>query len=201
MSSPAIIYPSRQQLGSALVNAGVINMVQLREALAARPRFPELSLGQIITVLHGISGDVVDDVHLRAVVMPLFPDELLGRLRNLARRDRFLRGMDFAEYLTGVRALIRTHEVKVVESRKYEYTPDQRHRPSTLRRYLSTDVEVRAVVHCHAGTAKALLHLRHHSETHALQVLENDDRLRSTLYYDLKALHFRALGRRPPRKA
>jgi len=180
----------RLRIGPVLVSEGLINAEQLRSALDMQARFPQFTLGQILSIQHKVPMEAIDEVTVRRLVMPLFEPALRARLERLERRDRFPRGLQAAEFVQAVNAQPLRYEIKTVESHLYDLNskPDMH---KVFSRYVVTELLVAVGLRTPAGEVKGIVSAEHNSQTRQLVISDDDDRLSSTLYYDLKAQFLR----------
>lgn len=183
----------KMRIGPALVAEGLIGVDQLRSALDMQARFPQFTLGQIISILHKVPMEAIDEVHVRKLVMPLFAPALRQRLEKLEQRDRFQRGLNAAGFVQAMAAEPVRYESKTVESHLYDRTPGTEVQ-KLYTRYVVTELLVSVVLRTPAGEVRGMVQAEHSSRTRQLVISDNDDRLASTLYYDLKAQFLRATG-------
>jgi len=191
MDIPILKNTTRQTLGQALVAEGALSAGQLASIVQAKARHPQFTTGQLASILYNVPVEVIDAVNLRAVVLPIYPAELIRRLALLAERDKFSRGLDVAAFVTEVEAHPVRFETRIVKSHIYDAT-----QPGgtccTFRHFIVTEAILDTAVTSCAGTIAGQVRINYHSETEILAIVDDDDQLARTLYYDLKALYLRS---------
>lgn len=183
----------KMRIGPALVSEGLVSVEQLRSALDMQKRFPQFTLGQIVSILYKVPMEAIDEVNVRKLVMPLFEPALLERLARLERRDKFGKGLFAAGFVQSVLADPVRYETKTVESHLYDRSSGDNVQ-KIYSRYVVTELFVAATLRTATGEVRGMVQAEHSSQTRQLVIADNDDRLASTLYYDLKASFLKAMG-------
>lgn len=183
----------KMRIGPALVSEGLVSVEQLRSALDMQKRFPQFTLGQIVSILYKVPMEAIDEVNVRKLVMPLFEPALLERLARLERRDKFGKGLFAAGFVQSVLADPVRYETKTVESHLYDRSSGDNVQ-KIYSRYVVTELFVAATLRTATGEVRGMVQAEHSSQTRQLVIADNDDRLASTLYYDLKASFLKATG-------
>lgn len=184
--------PIRLRIGPALVSEGLISVEQLRSALDMQVRYPQFTLGQIVSILHKVPMEAIDEVNVRRMVMPHFEPVLRLRLELLERRDRYQRGLIASGFVTATAANPVRYETKTVESHLYDRSGGDEVQ-KVYSRYVTTELLVAVVLRTRGGEIRGMVQAEHSSQTRQVVISDSDDRLSSTLYYDLKALYLRTV--------
>ncbi len=185
--------PIRLRIGAALVSEGLISVEQLRSALDMQARYPQFTLGQLVSILHKVPMEAIDEVNVRRMAMPLFEPALRLRLEQLERRDKYQRGMIASGFVTVMEAEPVRYETKTVESHLYERNGEDGLQ-KVFSRYVVTDLLIAVILRARVGEIRGIVQAEHSSRTRQVVIADSDDRLSSTLYYDLKALYLRSIG-------
>ncbi|EGJ48429.1 hypothetical protein [Desulfocurvibacter africanus] len=185
--------PIRLRIGPALVSEGLISVEQLRSALDMQARYPQFTLGQIVSILHKVPMEAIDEVKVRRMVMPQFEPVLRLRLELLERRDRYQRGLIASGFVTATTSNPVRYETKTVESHLYDRSGGDEVQ-KVYSRYVTTELLVAVALRTRGGEIRGMVQAEHNSQTRQLVISDSDDRLSSTLYYDLKALYLRTVG-------
>ncbi len=175
----------RQRIGPALVAEGVISVAQLKAALDRQDQFPYFTIGKIISILYNIPMEIIDDINVRAVVLPLFQPELLRRLARIVRNDRFAKDMDVTRCITDIQVRAVSYEVKNVESHIYAHVEANKE-SRQFRRYVQTEALVETVIFAFGGKAHGLLNAQHDTESKNLVITNDDDFIKTAIYYELR---------------
>jgi len=178
----------RQRIGPALVAEGIISPEQLRDALQQQERHPSFLLGEIISILHRVPIEIIDDVNIRSVVLPLFPEVLRQRLKAVAQRDKFAKGLDIETFVADIQTRRLSFEAMHVETRTYAATATRgRFEKTAVKRYVLTQVRANVTLIIGQGDqVNGVLNAKHDSDSQALTIIEDDDLLKTALYYDLR---------------
>jgi hypothetical protein len=189
-----------ERIGPALVAEDVITAEQLKAALERQERHPSFLLGEIISILYRIPIELVDDVTVRRVVMPYFPLVLLTRLQAIVQRDKFAKGLRIDTLIADVSMRRHKYEIMHVESRDYnEVAGEDRFEKRQVKRYVLTEVNGDAILTLTNGDIVAgLLHLKHDSDSRELSIVEDEDQLKTALYYELRAIYNQKYAKRSP---
>ncbi|THB63687.1 MAG: hypothetical protein D6E12_16390 [Desulfovibrio sp.] len=173
------------------MSEGVISEEALQEALLRQHQFPFFTLGQIISILHKVPIGIIDEVNVRRIVMPQLPAELLLRLKDLARGDKFAKGLDLESYITSVSVSPVFHESKNVDAREYE-DRDGQWRNKGVKRYVLTRIRARVEMSVASNDVlRAMVEAHHDTSLGKLTIDNNEDQLRSGLYYPLRGFYLR----------
>lgn len=177
----------RQRIGPALVAEGIIDAAQLKLALTCQDDYPHYSLGQIIAAKFSLPMKEVDRVLLKSVVMPMLVPELMNRLDAFAAKDKFSRRMDVGNFVTRADALPLCFETDNVSSRFYKLDPENAEEPATAKRYSRTTVTALVTLTTvDDQTVRAKIHAAHNSLEKRLAITDDDETLRSGVYFELR---------------
>ena len=194
---------NRLHIGQALVDAGLVTKEQVDAALERQRRQPYFILGQFISFLYRIPSKTIDTVYLRSMVFPVLAPEVMRRLEQVVQRDRFARQMVPRSFIRQVEIIPQSYEVMLIESRDYgppTESPESPVEERGVKRYVLSQGHVE--VHLHLNThsddgsplmVKGIVQFRHDSVSRTLIVAEDEDQLKTALYYELRNI-FNKLG-------
>lgn len=189
-----------ERIGPALVAEGVITAEQLKAALERQERHPSFLLGEILSILYRIPIERIDDVTVRRVVLPFFPLVLLSRLQAAVSRDKFAKGLRLETLIADVTLQRHKFEIMHVESRDYQVVEgEDRFEKTKVKRYVLTEATGDAVLTLTNGDSiSGVLHVKHDSDTRELRIVEDEDQLKTALYYELRSIYNQKYAKRSP---
>ncbi len=196
-----ILSEASQRIGDALVAEGLITAEQLSAALDRQHRAFGFPLGQIVSIMFRVPIERVDEINARLVILPLLPAVIRDRLEGIALRDKFSKNLVVSEYIREYQGEIRDFEVKFIEARAYGCQPGEDScRRIGFKRFLQTLVKFEArLLTVDDDMANHAITFSHDSDTGKVVILENDDELKTTLYFTLRNLYNARRGRKGER--
>lgn len=177
--------PPPPRIGEALLSAGCINEEQLQATLERQHRFPYFTLGQLASLMHRVPMAKVDAVCVEVMVLPLVGPAVMKHMVTFAGKDRFAKNLDPMRFVMELQMQMLNYEVMHIDARNYSSTGEEIQK-DTLRRYVLTQGAVKVEMHTPHGTVQGRVRVRHDSESHALELVEDHDQIKTALYYDLR---------------
>lgn len=180
------------RLGALLVAEGAINEKQLQQALDALQNSPHLTLGRMVSMLHRVPKITIDELVFHKALLPMAVPCLLERLDKLAAADRFSRGLVPSQFIARATPEVHSYKTEIVESSSY-VCKDGVCREAPRQRFVVTTAQLSvAIITTSLDDTSGDISIRHSSLDRNMHILQDDDALNSTLYYDLKAAWLRS---------
>lgn len=177
--------PASPRIGEALRNAGCITEQQLQASIERQERFPYFTLGQLVSLMHRIPMARVDVICVQVMVLPLVGPVIMKHLLYFASKDRFAKNLDPMNFITEMHLQMLNYEVMHIDARSYSTTGEERERDN-LKRYVLTQGEVKVQMATRNGPVQGRVRVRHDSTSHVLEIAEDQDQIKTSLYYGLR---------------
>ncbi len=177
--------PPAPRIGEALLSASCITQEQLQASLERQHRFPYFTLGQLVSLMHKVPMAKVDAVCVQAMVLPLVGPAVMKRMVAFAGKDRFAKNLDPMSFVTQVQMQMLKYEVMHIDARNYSSSGEEIQK-DTLRRYVLIQGAVQVELQTPHGSVQGRVRVQHDSESHVLELAEDQDQLKTALYYGLR---------------
>lgn len=175
------------RIGPALINAGVIDESQLEASLREQKRYPQFTIGQLISFMHDVPMEIIDEVNIRYIVLPYFPDVFVRRLQHVADSDRFAGNLKLEKWITGFTAEPVHYASVTVDTRNYGRTNGKLIREKNDR-YVLSEVRIEVnIITAGADSISGEVNITHDTRTKKVVLVEQDHELKGSLYYGLRA--------------
>jgi len=172
----------KELLANALLEQGILTR---KELAALDPLMvPHLTFKQAVSLRYGIPIELLDRIDFEKVVITGLIQELRNRLRSIARKDRFAKNLDIDSYIAGVETRVLHRETRSIEARVYDSeNEDVVHVDSSE----VTEATVEVTLATSDGQAVlGKLRISHDSHCGQLDILQEEEDLKSALYYSLR---------------
>lgn len=179
------------QIGAALRGAGLITEQQLLDTVEKQKRFPYFTFGQLVSLMHRVSMAEVDAVSVRTSVLPLVAPVIMDCLVTFAAKDRFAKKLHPERFLNELRVQILHYEVMHIDARLYSNKGEEIAKEG-MKRYVVTQALAKVQLFSSVGSVEGQVRVRHDSASHALELLDDMDQIKTALYYGLRNLFNRA---------
>ncbi len=183
--------PKNRQIGEVLLQAGIIGREQLQETLERQKHWPYLTFGQLASLMHRIPLSRIDAEYVRVEVLPFIGGKLLERLQIFADKDRFARNLEPASFIREIHAAMLRYEVMHIDSRRYS-----RHETGInedeVKRFIRIQGMVDIRLLTEQGGVEGHVNVLQDSLDHEVRLVDDDDRIKTVLYYGLRSLYTRS---------
>ncbi len=177
------------RIGKALVDAEVISEEQLDQALRLHEQEPARSLGELVVEAFGVPAEKVDELNVRAVLLPRFRKLLLTRLLAVSKGDKFAKGLDVTSFITGITTLPESFVVQDGKWRRYAFNSGVCERLKEERGFI-TVIDVLVTLKTATGSSiEGRFGVRHDSRVDRLEILDDDTHVRESIYYGLRSAY------------
>lgn len=173
------------RIGEALVDAGCITEQQLDATVERQQRYPYFTLGQLVSLMHRVPMAKVDAVCVKVMVLPLVGPVIMKNLIYFAGKDRFAKNLDPKRFVQEMQVQMLNYEVMHIDARSYSSTGEEIHKDN-LKRYVLTQGLVKVEMQTPHGEVQGRVRVRHDSASHVLELAEDQDQVKTALYYGLR---------------